>query len=417
MNMRASMVRLHRWAGLTIAGFLIVVGLTGGLLAFFTELNHLLTPRLFPAPRPGAQLDLAALASRAEALVPNARVNSASLGFEGTTMISMEPRPGAASLDFNQLFLDPHTGEELGRRMAGEFPPHLDTIIPFVFRLHFALALGETGAWVLGIVALIWTVDCFVAFYLTLPLPYRGVARSYFAKWKLSWLVKTNGSFYRLNFDLHRAGGLWLWAMLLIFAWSSVHFNMNEFYRRATNLLFDYRTPGWTVEPPQTEAEAPMGWEAALGVATRIMDERAQADTFTIDRPVSISLLREQGLYLYTVHSSRDIGDRFGSTTIAFDASTGAFESASLPTGERLGNTFTTWLVELHMANVFGPAYRIFVSALGLAIVMLSATGVYIWWRKRVARLHHLRDRVSADVRRAGSPAARPKVVIRFGPR
>jgi len=30
--------------------------------------------------------------------------------------------------------------------------------------------------------------------------------------------------------------------------------------------------------------------------------------------------------------------------------------------------------------------YRIFVCGLGLVIVMLSVTGVYIWWKKRQAR-------------------------------
>jgi uncharacterized iron-regulated membrane protein len=37
----------------------------------------------------------------------------------------------------------------------------------------------------------------------------------------------------------------------------------------------------------------------------------------------------------------------------------------------------------LHMANVWGLPYKIFVCVLGLVIVMLSATGVLIWWKKR----------------------------------
>ena len=40
----------------------------------------------------------------------------------------------------------------------------------------------------------------------------------------------------------------------------------------------------------------------------------------------------------------------------------------------------------LHMANVFGLPYRIFVCALGILITMLSVTGVYIWWKKRRAQ-------------------------------
>ncbi len=86
------------------------------------------------------------------------------------------------------------------------------------------------------------------------------------------------------------------------------------------------------------------------------------------------------------MHSSRDIGDKYGSTSIYFDAWSGALTKIDVPTGQRAGNTLTTWLVELHMANLFGLPYKIFVAALGLVIAILSATGVYIWWKKRAAR-------------------------------
>ena len=62
-----------------------------------------------------------------------------------------------------------------------------------------------------------------------------------------------------------------------------------------------------------------------------------------------------------------------------------------MPTGARTGNTITTWLYELHKANMFGVPYKILVSIFGLVVGMLSVTGVYIWWKKRSARLDHLR--------------------------
>ncbi len=94
---RAFWVWLHRWAGLAIAAFLIVVGLTGNLLAFYPELN-----RLF-----------------------NSRAYQITEGWHN--------------------------------------------LMPFIYKLHYSLALGSFGIWVLGICALIWTLDCFVEFYLTLP--------------------------------------------------------------------------------------------------------------------------------------------------------------------------------------------------------------------------------------------------------
>ena len=70
-----------------------------------------------------------------------------------------------------------------------------------------------------------------------------------------------------------------------------------------------------------------------------------------------------------------------------FDAVTGAFEDTNIPQLQRSGNVVTDWLDALHMASVFGLPYRIFVCVLGLLITMLSVTGVYIWWKKRKARL------------------------------
>ncbi|MGH8532637.1 MAG: PepSY domain-containing protein [Gammaproteobacteria bacterium] len=45
--MRRLFLRLHRYAGLAIAFFLVVVGLTGSVLAFYEELERWLNPQLF----------------------------------------------------------------------------------------------------------------------------------------------------------------------------------------------------------------------------------------------------------------------------------------------------------------------------------------------------------------------------------
>jgi uncharacterized iron-regulated membrane protein len=385
---RAFFVWFHRWVGLTMAAFLIVVGLTGSLLAFLTEINHWLAPEMHPGAHPGIELDAATLARRAEALVPQARTATVFLGEPGVALIGMQPREGDAPLGFDSLALDRVTGAELGRIERGGLPAKLAEIMPFVYSLHYALAIGAIGEWILGLVALAWTIDCFVAFYLTLPLPSRANARSYLARWKPAWLVKTSGSFYRVNFDLHRAGGLWMWIALLIFAWSSVFMDLNGFYTRVTGLVFDYEQPIWAqelkVEPPA--GKQPLGWEEALAVGERLMEEQGRAHGFAVEAMDAFYLLREKGLFEYRVRSSRDIGDKRGDTSLFFDAYTGELRRLDLPTGQHLGNTITAWLVVLHMANIFGMPYRIFVCALGIVIAMLSVTGVYIWWKKRKAR-------------------------------
>lgn len=401
--------RLHRYVGLAMAANLIVVGLTGSLLAFNSELNRIITPNLFPPVHDGVPLDFATLAERAEVLVPQAKVVGVNTE-SGVALIGMKPLISPETgksfvLNFNQLFLDPVTGAELGRRQVTDFPTQADNIMPFIYRLHEALALNETGKWILGITALVWTMDCFISFYLTLPamrckrakrkkastcLPENEEfpsKRGFLSRWKTAWLVKWQASIYRLNYDLHRAGGLWLWIVLLVFAWSSVYFNLKSVYDPATRMVFDYAPTIWDTPKLAKPLENPkLNWREAQRLAVRHLAEQAALHDFTVNRPFAMYLNSQLGYYVYWSNSSRDMRNRHGNTAIAIDANTGEFKGLNLPTGEHNGNTVTSWLIALHMADVFGMPYRIFVCILGLLIVMLSVTGVYIWWKKLKAR-------------------------------
>ncbi|HEY8066373.1 MAG TPA: PepSY-associated TM helix domain-containing protein [Methylosinus sp.] len=431
--MRNFWLFLHRWTGLLMAGFLIVVGATGSLLAFMPELNRLLAPQIYPGPREGKELALGALARRAETLAPAGRATQVSYVQPGTARVSMTPRPlplvadysvlyadpvagdeyvlGARPepppLGFDYLFLDSVTGDELGR--LDKEPPITSGagVMPFIDRLHFRLAMGEWGGWILGIVAVVWTIDCFNGLYLTLPISIaKGNRKSWLERWKPSWLVKLRGSFYRVNLDLHRAFGLWLFAVLLLFGWSSVYFNMRNVYDPVMRAVFDFDTPptmahGKSMGAKAHAAEkAPMSFERAQAIGESHMAEQARDAGFTVERPFRLTYQAAQNSYTYAVRSSRDVGAKFGRTSVVFDAATGAFRSLRVPTGQHSGNTFTTWIVEMHLANLFGLWFRIFVCVLGLGIVMLSVTGVYIWWKKRSARV------ASAAARAPAKPAA-----------
>lgn len=399
---RRIFVVLHRYIGLVITLFLITAGLTGCLLAFQPELNRLVTPHLFPAEQAGQALDLATLAERAQRILPAAQINLIDVGTPETAIIRYQPgkAPGTESTvaaGYHELFLDPVSGDELGRRVAGTgLPTGMDNLMPFIFRLHYNLSLGDLGMWLLGIAALLWTIDCFVSFFLTLPagsrklgLPATGVRRrSYWTRWKPAWLVKWQASAFRLNFDLHRAGGLWTWLALLIYAWSSVYMNLHDsVYAPVTRLALDYPAPYWELPRQESRLEQPaLDWPQAVGTAERLLAEQAVLQGFTVEKPVAMRLDRARHLYIYQVRSSRDIQDRRGRTRLVLEANTGEVKQLHLPTGQHNGLTVTMWLNALHDANVFGLPYRIFVSMLGLLIVMLASTGVYVWWKKRQAR-------------------------------
>jgi len=65
----------HRYAGLTMALFLVIEGLTGSVLAFYEEFDRWLNPQLLTVRvRNTAPLDPLTLHERAEALDPRAYI-------------------------------------------------------------------------------------------------------------------------------------------------------------------------------------------------------------------------------------------------------------------------------------------------------------------------------------------------------
>jgi len=405
---RKILVLIHRWAGLATAGFLIITGLTGSLLAFYPELQRLTTPERYSTRAQDTWLGAGELAAKVEAAEPRLRVLAVDLQYyDGTVNARVEPRVDAATgrpfgIGYSRLSLDPASGAILAR--IGDsfaYDGLRRHIWSFIYRLHYALALGSIGKWVLGITALTWTLDCFVAFLLTLP-PWPRISpphsprfqseltsKTWWERWAPSWRIRWRAGVTRRNFDLHRAGGLWLWPMLLIFAWSSVGMDlMDTVYTWTTQALFEYRPPWTEMRLRDRPLEQPvLDWSDAQKTARALMATQAQQLNFKVLHEVALHFDGELGVYTYQVQSDREIDDRphLFSTQLSFDANSGELKYVLLPSGQYAGNTVSHWLYALHMANVFGFPYRVFVCLLGIAIVALSVTGFNIWYKKRMA--------------------------------
>jgi uncharacterized iron-regulated membrane protein len=395
--MRRVFVWVHRYVGLAMALFLIIEGVTGSLLAFRGDLSAFFDPSLTaPRPSPDAQrLDLAALAERAETLMPNATAAYFFRLRDDEAIVRMAPRNDPAtgkpySEDPGVIVLDPWTGGELGRSpYSGYTKGFLANVMPFVNDLHTALAMGGAGVWILAILALLWTIDCFVGFYLTLPL----TLEKFWKRWKSAWLVKWRGGFYRVNFDLHRAGSLWFWAMLFVFAWSSVCLvdNMGV-YEKVTEALFDTRPimeqlAGFGA-PREGSGPMKLDWRAAQARGKELVAEQAAAGGFRLLEPKGLTSLGYARTYNYIVETDRPFpADK--ELVVFFDGDDGSFRAVMGTSTGHFGETLTGWLRALHMARdpMDYLPYRIFVCAFGLVVAMLSITGVYVWWKKRAARL------------------------------
>ena len=420
--MRFIFTLLHRWVGLAIAGFLFVSGITGAVISWDHELDELLNPHLLEAKREGEPRSSLELAREVEAGNPQAFVTYLTLAPEAghSLAFSVEGKVDPATgkrypLNYNQVFLDPASGDELGRREWGAmWPVTSENVISFLYVLHYSLhipemwGIDEWGMWFMGAIAILWSLDCFVGFYLTLPprrapdptrprAVSRQLARGWRERWKPAWKIKTGGSDYRINFDMHRASGLWTWGLLFIIAFTGFSLNLYRelFYPLMSTISqvtpgpFDLRKP--------TDHHNPIAPKVTF---TQIIDiAKGEAQRQGIEEPAgSIAYATTYGIYTVSFfkpgddHGAAGVGPR----ELFFDGVDGRFLGEYRPWTGTAADIFVQAQFPLHSGRILGLPGRILISIMGIVVAALSVTGVVIWLRKRRSRL--LRERQS-DIR------------------
>lgn len=378
-----------------MALFLIVAGLTGAFLPFEEELTLATRPWLSAAtpPFPGAKpLDAVTLADRV------GQQTGGDVGFlplnvpaDHVFILSVTAKEGAAPLPYDTVWADPYDGKiRLAFRYA-ELSDGAQNILPFLYQLHYSLALGPWGLFAFGVASLVWTIDCFVGFYLTLPIRKKRVAntvpgKSWWARWRPAWKIRKTARGHKLNFDLHRAGGLWLWPLLFVFAWTGVGFNLPSVYLPVMRVLgaSDYVEPQGPALPP---GSVPLGLATARDLGRTLLQAEADRRGFSVERGVYIYYAKDAGAYRYTASTTLDVSEDHPQTHLWLSAADGRLLRFDEPLGGSAADKTMSWLYMLHMAQVFGLPYRIFVSILGVAVAALSITGILIWMKKRSAKL------------------------------
>ncbi|KRA60468.1 peptidase [Caulobacter sp. Root655] len=405
------MTFVHRWVGLLIAGFLFVSGVTGAVISWDHELDDVLNPQLmFAQSKGGPALPALDLARQIEARDPRVSVTYAPLAPEpgGALAFGVEGKrdPATGKLfepGYNQVFIDPVTGAEQGRREWGAvWPITGETFVSFLYVLHYSLHIPEMwgidrwGIWLLGVVAILWTLDCFVGFYLTLPPRQKASAkaaaqnagRGFWSRWKPAWLIKTSASAYRINFDIHRAFGLWLWGVLFTVAFTAFSLNLYS------EVFYPVMSKVSKVTPGPFDLRRPVDHHSPI-VATRsyaqvIDTARAEATRRGWKAPPgSAFYAREYGIYGVAFHEPG--GDHgaagVGPPYLYYDGKTGALLGDSQPWVGTAADIFVQAQFPLHSGRILGIPGRILISATGVVVAALSVTGVVIWLRKRKARV------------------------------
>ncbi|WP_430462205.1 PepSY-associated TM helix domain-containing protein [Thalassolituus sp. LLYu03] len=402
--MRPLFVKLHRWAGLTTAVFLLITGLTGAVISWDHELDDLLNRHLFEAHSVGTPQPVNDLIAQVERQFPTMQVLYFPTHTEAGHALElyMQPRLNPATgepfaEEFNQLFVDPVSGDILGHRTWGAvWPISRENAVSFLYKLHYSLhfptiaGTDQWGVWLLGIIALIWTLDSFFGLILTLPKRMKKttvVRKSFFARWAPHWKIRWNKSAYKLNFDLHQAVSLWTWGLLLIIAFTAFSLNLyREVFFPVMSAVSDVTPTPYDTRPftPLADIEQP-----TLTIPDAMAIAQDKATSMGWSEPLgAVFYARNFGLYDFKFFNpEEDHGAGGGGhKTLFIDVQSGELLGQRLPWTGTAADLFVQAQFPLHSGRILGLPGRILISVMGLVVAMLSVTGVIIWWRKHRAR-------------------------------
>lgn len=353
---------IHLWMGIALAIYLIMIGVTGSILVFRPEIERLSELKTWQGIRVGARTaDVKTVVSSVQQAYPGWHLVSL-LAPSDPEAIFVAVLEGQERI---RVACDPNSGKVLG-----EFPSQPNWI-QFVRELHETLLLsGHTGRLVNGIAGGVLLLLNATGMIIWWP----GVR-----SWRRAVKVSFRRNWRRINFDLHSAVGFWtlavvsMWAITgMYFAWPRQAFLLVNSFSK----IVSARAPRIVV-PPESPVGAPD--LDRLVERARVLDPgtKLAGIVFPYSRraPLAVLMQRHNG-------PGREYED-----TVYFNPYGGEYISTwRYGVNQSLGDALIWLQVPLHFGTYWGVGVKLVWATCGLAIPVLTATGLLMYWNRVLRR-------------------------------
>lgn len=381
-SVRTVLLRLHLWLALSFGSVFVILGLTGSIIAWMHELDHVLNPDLFstahptyPAEPVSPEMVQAAL----DVLVANpayGRPRQLMLPASTTDVITAwypaRPANGKSAVGqfgqdgSRQVMLDPVTLEVKGERNWGEYGISASLLIPSLYHLHRYVLLGETGKTVIAVSGLMLVLMSLIGLFLWLPRPSWKALRQ-------ALTVNLAASPAAINFRLHRMLGFFALPVLLLLGFSGAYFNQPQWILPVVGKVL-----------PVTPARKPENVNLLPGQHITAVQAMLIAQGVFPEARISRLGLPSASAAVYEIRlrQPQEMHSGDGASRVSVDAGSGRIIRVADPLRGQTGDRFLAWLFPLHSGIAFGIPGRLFISCFGLVPLMLMLTG-WRMWRKR----------------------------------
>jgi len=346
-------LRLHRWLAMALGIPLAMVALLGSALIVVKPVDRWLHAELFNvAPGPAA-VDL----------LEQARLRISGEFGPAATLTFRPPRLAGESLRVavrgpwnGAIYLDPRDARELGRRGEREGAFNL------LFEIHSALLMNEIGKPLLAVLALAYFV-----------LLVAGVALWWPRRWRQALTLTLDRGALRALFDLHRAGGAVLGLLIAVPVLTGAYMAWRPLSQAVTSL---------SGQPSKLSPQVPKLVATVQGTPLDVMVSvaRARFDGAPVgyvqvpaspSKPVRVRLLLA------------DDPHPNGLSSVWFHPQSGAVLETHRWDELDPGARGYAVIYPLHTGELGGLGHTVLNCLLGLALVALCGSGIWLWWRRR----------------------------------
>ncbi|QDI72750.1 peptidase [Streptomyces calvus] len=370
-GLRPLVLRLHFYAGVLVAPFLLVAAVTGLLYAASFQAEKIVYDRELTVPVGERELPVSAQVAAARKAHPEGTVAAVRPSPEpdATTRVMLSGTPGVDPGHTLAVFVDPYTGEVRGALeqygSTGALP-----LRTWIDEFHRDLHLGEPGRLYSEFAASwLWVIA-------------GGGLVLWFSRRRALRTVRGTGG-RRRTLALHGGVGAWAAAGFIFLSatgltWSAHAGASIGDLRAALGQETPSVSAAATGEHAGHDSAAATAGDAAHGVGLDKVLAAARAEG--LGDPVEIVPPAEAGSAYVVQQIQRSWPEKQDS--VAVDPATGqvtdVLRFADYPVLAKL----TRWGIDLHTGILFGLVNQLALMALALALILLILWGYRMWWQR-----------------------------------
>ena len=387
MNRRGVSFWVHSTAGLVLAVYAVVIGLSGAVVTFHGELLE------------GASRGICTASAGADSHVVSADEALAAVRKaypEGNFLSLTYPNErcenwsayllGSPSMLVN---VDAGTGEIAGVRANDE------DWLGWIEALHANLLTGRPGRLVNGVAAIALAVLTVAGFVVWWP----GWSRIFAA-----FRLHRDASWGRWIWQTHGAVGAVLAIFVLGFSVTGVYFAVTGPVIRAVGAIFPLEEKLDSVALPAEETSRDRVPYAEL---VRIAQDELHAAPGGMPAPHRISLPSSPRLPVRITFREDHVDAFHNVSSVLLDPYSGAVLQSNPLNARYAGDTIIAWFSAFHLGVFGGWFIKLLWTLLGVALAGLGITGPYLWWRRKMTPARNRAVQKQEAMQERRSPVSR----------